>query len=211
MNCSTASFPVFHYLPEFAQTHVHWVSDATQPSHLLSPPSPLVLNFSQHQGLFQWIGTSYHVAKILELQHQFFQWIFRTDFLYDGLVASPCSPRDSQESSPAPQFESINSSVLSFLSGSNITSIHDHWRNHSFDFMDLCQQSDASLFNMPSQFVKAFISRSKHLLISWLQPPSAMILECKKIKSVPVSTFSPSICNEVVGEVICQYNKNHLW
>ena len=83
MNCRTPGFSVHHYLPEFAQTHVHWVSDAIQPSHPLLPPSPLDLNFSQHQGLFQWVSSSHQVAKVLELQlqHQSFQWIFRTDFL----------------------------------------------------------------------------------------------------------------------------------
>ena len=101
MNCSMAESPVLYYLPEFAQTHVHWVSDAIQPSHPLSPPS-LDLNLSQHQGLFQWVSSSNQVAKVLEFQrqHQSFQWIFRTDFLEDGLVWSPCSPKDSQEASP---------------------------------------------------------------------------------------------------------------
>ena len=68
-----------------------------------------------------------------QLQHQSFQWIFRTDFLQDGLVGSPCSPRDSQESSPTPQFKSINSLTLSFLYGPTLTSINDNWKNHSFD------------------------------------------------------------------------------
>ena len=62
-------FPVFHYLPEFAQTHVHWVSDAIQPSHPLSSPSPLALILSQNQNLFQWVGSLHRVAKVLELQH----------------------------------------------------------------------------------------------------------------------------------------------
>ena len=85
--------------------------------------------------LFKWVSSSHQLAKLLEfqLQHQSFQWIFRTDFLYDGLVGCPCSPRDSQESSPTPQFKSINSSALSFLSRSTLTSIHDYWKNHSFD------------------------------------------------------------------------------
>ena len=64
-----------------------------------------------------------------KLQHQSFQWIFRTDFLEDGLVGSPCSPRDSQESSPIPQFKSINSSMLSFLYGPTLTSVHGYWKN----------------------------------------------------------------------------------
>ena len=74
-------------------------------------------------------------GQILEfqLQHQSFQWIFRTDFLLDWLVGSPCSPRDFQESSPTPQFKSINSSVLSFIYSPTLTSIPDYWKNHSFD------------------------------------------------------------------------------
>ena len=83
MNCSTLGFPVLSYLLEFAQIHVHWVSDATQLSHPLLSPSPPAFNLSQHQGLFQWVSSSHQVAKLLEfqLQHQSFQWICRTDFL----------------------------------------------------------------------------------------------------------------------------------
>ena len=75
MNCSTPGLPVHHQLPEFTQTHVHRVSDAIQPSHPLSSPSPAP-NPSQHQGLFQWVNFSHEVAKVLEfqLQHQSFQW-----------------------------------------------------------------------------------------------------------------------------------------
>ena len=69
MNCSIPGFPVFHHLPEFAQTHVHWLSDAIQPSHPLLPTSP-AFNLSQPQGLFQWVGSSHQVAKVLEPQHQ---------------------------------------------------------------------------------------------------------------------------------------------
>ena len=114
MHYSMPDFPVLHCLLGFAQTHVHRVSDVIQPSHLLLPPFPLALNHSPDQGLFQRVGSSHQVAKGLELQlqHQSFQWIFRTDFLSDWLTCSPCSPRDSQESSPALWFESINSSAL---------------------------------------------------------------------------------------------------
>ena len=117
MDCSTPGFPIHHQLPELTQTHVHRVGDAIQPSHPLSSPSPPAFSLSQHQGLFKWVSSSRQVAKVLEfqLQHQSFQRIFRTDLLYDGPVGSPCSPRDSQESSPTPQFKSINSLVLSFL------------------------------------------------------------------------------------------------
>ena len=135
MNRSTPGLPVHHQLLEFTQTHVHWVCDAIQPSHPLLSPSPPAPHPSQHQGLFQWVNSSHQVAKVLEfqLQHQSFQWTTRTDLLYDGLVGSPCSPRDSQESSPIPQFKSINSLALSFLHSPTLTSIHDHWKNHSLD------------------------------------------------------------------------------
>ena len=68
-DCSTPGFPVPHCLLEFAETHIYGVSDAVQPSHPLSPPSSLTLSLSQHQCLFQWVGSSYQVAKLLEIQH----------------------------------------------------------------------------------------------------------------------------------------------
>ena len=110
MNCSTPGLPVHHQLLEFTQTHVHRVSDTIHPS----PPAH---NPSQHQSLFQRANSSHEVAKVLEfqLQHPSFQRNPRADLLQNGLVGSPCSPRDSQESSPTPQFKSINSSALSLL------------------------------------------------------------------------------------------------
>ena len=101
------------------QTHVHWVMSMSNGCHpTISSPVTLFFsscNHSQHQGLFQWISSSRQVAKVLEfkLQHQSYQWVFRVDFLWDWLVWSPFSPRDSQESSLAPQFENINSLTLS--------------------------------------------------------------------------------------------------
>ena len=135
MNRSMLGLPVYHQLPEFTQTHVHRVGDAIQPSHPLLSPSPPAPNPSQHQGLFKWVSSSHQVAKVLEfqLQHQSFQWTPRTDLPQDGLVGSPCSPRDSQESSPTPWFKSINSSVLSLLYGPALTSVHDYWKNQSFN------------------------------------------------------------------------------
>ena len=82
---------------------------------------------------FQWVGCSHQVAKVLEFQLQSFQWILSVDFLKDWLVWSPCCSRDSQESSPAPQFESINSSTLSLLDGPTLTSVYDYWKNHGSD------------------------------------------------------------------------------
>ena len=97
MNCSMPGLPVCHQLPESTQTHVHWVSDAIQPSHPLSTPSPPAFNLSQHQGLFKWVSSSHQVAKVLEfqLQHQSFQWTPRSVPVNTPLVwtaGSSCSP-----------------------------------------------------------------------------------------------------------------------
>ena len=129
MDCSIPSSAVLQYLLEFSQTHIHSVSDTIQISHPLLPASPPVLNCSQHQGLFQWVSFLHEVAKVLELQRQSFQRLFRVDFLWDWLVWSPCCPGDSQESSLAPQLESINSWALSPLYGPTLTSVHDQREN----------------------------------------------------------------------------------
>ena len=114
-------------------------------------------------------------------------------------VGSPCSPRDLQESSRTPQFKSINSLALSFIYSSTLISMQGYRKNHSFVFMDLCWQSNVSGFNMLSRLVIAFLPRSKCLLTSWLQSPSAVILEPKKVKSLTVPIVSPSVCHEVMG------------
>ena len=148
MNCSTPGLPVHHQLPEFTQTHVHQVSDVIQPSHPLLSPSPPAPNPSQHQSLFQWVNSSHKVAKVLEfqLQHHSFQRTPRTDLLSNALVGSPCSPRDSQESSPTPQFKSINSSVLSFLPSPTLH-IHTWPLEKPQPWLDdLCWQSNVSAF-----------------------------------------------------------------
>ena len=111
-------------------------------------PSLPVLNLSLHQGLFQWICSSDQVAKSSEASTSTsvlpmnIQGWFTLGFT--GLISF--HPRDSQESSLAPQFESINSPALSFLCSPTLTSIHDYWKSHSFDYMDLCQQSDVFAF-----------------------------------------------------------------
>ena len=135
MNCSTPGIPVHHQLPEFTQTPVHQAGNAIQPSRPLLSPSPPAPNLSQHQSLFQWVNSSHEVAKVLEFQfqHHSLQRNPRVDLLQNGLVGSPCSARDSQESSPTPQFKSVSSSVLSVLHSPTLTSIHDHWKNHSLD------------------------------------------------------------------------------
>ena len=121
--------------PRDCTNSCHWVGDAIQLAHLLLSPSFPSFNLSQHQGVFQWVGSLHQVAEVLELQlqHQSFQWMFRIDFLWDWLVWSPCSPRNSQESSPTPQFKNINFPALGFLYSPTFTSIHDYWKNRSFD------------------------------------------------------------------------------
>ena len=148
VDCITPGFPVHHQLLGLSQTHVHRVGDAIQPSHPLSSPFPPSFSLRRHQGLFQWVTSSHQVPKVLEFQlpHQSFQSIFRTEFHSDGVVGYPCSPRDSQESSPTLQFKTINSSVCSFLYSPTLTSIHDYWKNHNLDKTDWCWQSNVSAF-----------------------------------------------------------------
>ena len=183
MDCTTPGFAVHHQLLELTQTLVHWVGDAIQPSHPLSSPSPPAFNLSQHQGLFQRVNSLHQVAKLLELQLQYksFQWIFRTDLLYDRVVWSPCCPRDSPESSSTPQFKSINSLALNFLYSSTLTSIHDYWKTTALIRWTFVGKVMSLLFKMLSRLVIAFLPRSKRHLISWLQSPSAVILEPPKI------------------------------
>ena len=133
IECTMPGFPVHHQLPELTQTHVHWVSDTTQSSHpLLSPPS--AFNLSQHQGLFKWVSSLDQVAKYwsfcfsISPSNEYSGLMsFRIDWFDLSAVQGPL------KSSPTPQFKSISSSALSFLYSPPPTSIHDSWKNHSFD------------------------------------------------------------------------------
>ena len=146
MNHSTPGLPVHHQLPELAQAHVHWVSDAIQPSCPLSSPSPPAFNLSQHQGRFQWVSSSHEVAKVLEfqLQHQSSSEYsglisFRRDWL-DLLAVQGTLKSLLQHHSSKHQFFGTQ------LYSPTLKSIHDYWKNHSFDQMDLCWQSNVSAF-----------------------------------------------------------------
>ena len=188
MNHSTPGLPVHHQLLEFTQNHVHQISDTIQPSHPLSYPSPSALNPSQHQGLFQWVNISHEVAKVLEfqLQDQSLQWTPRTDLLQDGLVGSPCSPRDSQESSPTSK-----ASIFQHLAFFTVQLSHPYiatGKTIALTRRTFVGKVMSLLFNMLSRWVITFLPRSKHFLISWLWSPSAVTLEPKKIKSDTVST-----------------------
>ena len=170
MNHSTPGLPVHRQLPEFTQTHVHWVGDAIQPSHPLSSPSPSTFNLSQHQGLFQCVCSSHQVAKVLEfqLQHQSFQWIFRTDFLKDGLVGSPCSPRDSQGHL---QHYSSKASTLWHSAFFVVQLSHPFMtigKTKALTSWTFIDKVMSLLFNMLSRLVITFLPRSKCVLISYL-------------------------------------------
>ena len=131
IDCSTAGFPVHHQLSELAQTHVHWVGDTIQPSHPLSSASPLAFNLSQHQGLFKWGSSSHQVAKELVSASASVLPVNILGLFPLGLTGLICNTGDSQESSPTPQFKSINSLALNLLYGPILTSIHDYWKNHT--------------------------------------------------------------------------------
>ena len=180
MSHSTPGPSVHHQLPEFTQTHAHWVRDAIQPSHPLSSPSPPAPNSSHHQHLFQWVSSSHQVAKVLELSFS-----ISPSNGYSGLISFKMDWLDllavqgTQDSSPTPPFKSISSSSLSFLHSPTLKSIHDHWKNHSLDQMNFAGKVMSLLFNMLSRLVITFLPRSRCLLISWLQSPSPVILESK--------------------------------
>ena len=147
-------FPVLLHLPDLTQIYAYWVGDAIQLSHPVISFSSC-LQFFPAAGSFpvnQLFPSGGHIIGT-SASASGFQWIFRTDFLQDWLSWSPCSPRDSQECSPKPQSKSINSLILSLFNDPILTSIHDEWKNHSFDYMDLCQQSTVSAFYHPLLFI----------------------------------------------------------
>ena len=147
MDCSTPGFPVHHQLLELAQTHVHWVSDAIQPSHPLLSPSPPAFNLSQHQGLsnvsvlcIRWPGIEVSAsASVLTMNIQ--DWY---PLRLTGLISLQSKELSRVFSNTIVQKHQLFRTQLSLWS--NLTSIHDYWKNHSFDWMDLCWQSDVSAF-----------------------------------------------------------------
>ena len=157
---------------------------------ILSSPSP-AFNLSQHQGLFQWVSSLHQMAKSIRVSASVSVLPMNIQGWFPlGLAWSPCCPRDSQESSPTPQFKSINSSAFSFLFGPGLTSVHDYWKDHRFDWMYLChQRCSCLLMQRLGLSVTAFLPMSKLLLISWLQSLSTVILEPNKIKSASFHFF----------------------
>ena len=189
MDCSTADFSVFHCFSELVQIHVHWFRDAIQLSHALLAFSPQYFPVS---GSLPMSGLLASGGQTLEplFQLQSFQWItelisFKTDW-FDSLLSKGLSrvffnttTWKHQFFGAQPALWSNNSHICTWL-----------LESHSFDYTAVCQQSDVSAFKY-AMFVIAFLPRSKHLLISWLQWPSTVILEPKKIKFATVSTFFP--------------------
>ena len=194
MDCSMSGFPVQHQLLEFTQIHVHWVSDAIQPSHPLFSSS-LLFNLFQHHGLFQGVSSLHQVDKELEfqLQHHPFNEhpgliSFRMDWL-DLLVVQGTLKSLLQHHSSKVSILWCSTFFIDQLSHPYMTT------GKAIDLTRWAFVGKAMslLFNMLSKLVITFLERSKHLLISWLQSPSAVILEPRKIKSATVSTVSPSI------------------
>ena len=184
MDCNTPGFPVHQQLPKLTHTHVHQVGDAIQPSHPLSAPSPPTFNLSQQQSLFQWVGSSQQVAKVLEfqLQHQSFQWIFRLDFFridWIDLLAVQGTLKSLL------QHHSSKASVLQRSAFFMVQLSHPYMttgKTIALTRWTFISKVMSLLFNMLSRLVIAFLPRSKCLLISWLQSPSAVILEPPKNK-----------------------------
>ena len=146
MDCNTTGFPVLHHLLELAQTHVHWVGDAIQPSYPLSSPSPHAFYLSQHQGLFKWVSSSYPrgqsigaSASVLPMNIQ--DWF---SLGWTGCISLQSKGLSRVFSNTTVQKHQFF--MLSFLYGPTLTSIHDYWKNHSLDYTDICQQSNVSAF-----------------------------------------------------------------
>ena len=197
MDCTTPGLPVHHQLLEFTQTHVHWVSDAIQPPHPLSSPSPSAFNLSQHQVLCQWVSSSHEWPKYwsfsfnISPSNEYSGLIsFRMDWL-DLLAVQGTLKRLRQHHSSKASILQCSAFFIVQLSHPYMTT----GKTIALTRWTFVSKVMSLLFNMLSRLVIAFLPRSKHLLISWLQSPSAVILEPPKIKSV---TVSPSICHEMI-------------
>ena len=182
MDCSMPGLSVSHHLPKFAQVHVHCITDGIQPSHPLTPSSPSSSSSSSSSSdtLFSFCPESNVYSESISP---------KIDWFYLLAVQETLKSLLQQHSLKASPFNALPSL---WPSG------HNHWEDHSLDYTDLCRQRNVSAFQL-SRFVLTLLPRSKRLLISWLQSPSAVILEPKKRKSGTTSTFPPPICHEVMG------------
>ena len=201
MDYSMPGLPVHHQLSEFAQARVHWVGDAIQPSHPLLSPSPIAFNPSQHQGLFKRVSSSYQVAK-----YRSFSFNISPSNEHPGLISFRMDWLDllAVQGTVKSLLQHHSSKASIFWPSAFFTVQFSHPYMTTGKTIDLTRWTFVGkvmslLFNMLSGLVITFLRRSKHLLISWLQSPSAVILEPSKIKSVTVSIVSPSISHEVMG------------
>ena len=200
MDCSTPGLPVLHQLLEFAQTHVHWVGDAIQPSHPLLLPSPPAFNLSQHQGHFQRVSSSHQVTK-----YSSFSFSISPSNEYSGLISFRMDWLDllavQETLKSLLQCHSSKASVFQHSAFFIVQLSHPYMttgKTIALTRWTFVGKVMSLLFNMLSRLVIAFLPRSKHLLISWLQSPSAVILEPQNIKPVTVYIVSPSICHQVM-------------
>ena len=198
IDCSTPGFPVHHQLQELAQTHVHRLSDAIQPSHPLLPPSPLAFNPSQHQGLSQWVSSFVRWPKYWSFNFSITMLIYILSSEYSGLISfridwfKLLAVQGTLKS--LLQHHSSKASVLQCSVFFMVQLSHPYvttGKTIALTMWTFDRKVMSLLFNMLSRFVIAFLARSKRLLISWLQSPSSVILKPKKIKSVTASTFPP--------------------
>ena len=181
VDCSTPGLPVHHQLLEFTQTHVHWVSDAIQPSHPLSSPSPPTFNLFHHQGLFKWVSSSHRWPKYrsfsfnISPSNEYSELIsFRMDWLDLCAVQGTLKDLLQHDSS-----KSINSSTLSFLYSPTLTSILTTGKAIALTRQTFVGKVMSLLFNLLSRLVITFLPRSKHLLIFTHTSTFSIIEICK--------------------------------
>ena len=182
MNCSMPGLPVHHQLPEFTQTHVHQVGDGIQPSHPLSSPSPPAPNPSQHQDLFQWV-TSY----MRWLRYWSFSFSISPSKEHPGLISFRMDWLDllvvQGTLKSLLHHHSSKASILRHSAFFTVQLSHSYMttgKTIALTRQTFVGKVMSLLLNMLSRLVITFLPRSKHLLISWLQSPSAVILEAKK-------------------------------
>ena len=183
MDGSTLGLPVLHLLPEFTQTYVHWVGDVVQPSHLLSSPSPPAFNLSQHQGLFQWVGFWIRWPKYWS-----FSFNIRLSSEYSGLISFKMDWLDllavQGTLKSLLQHHSSKASILRHSAFFIVQLSHPYkttGKTIASTRQTFVGKVMSLFFNMLSRLVITFLPRGKHLLISWVQSPSAVILEPPKI------------------------------
>ena len=186
MNCSTPGLAVHHQLPESTQTHVHWVGDAIQPSHPLSSPSPPAPNPSQHQRLFKWSSSCIRWPKYWS-----FSFNISPSNEHPGLISFRMDWLDllAVQGTLKSLLQHLSSKASIFWCSAFFIVQLSHPYMTTGKTIALTRQTFVDkvmslLFNMLSRLVITFLPRSKCLLISWLQSPSAVILEPRKIKSV---------------------------